>query len=66
MRALFVAPAMSCSIVSRRRRLKWTVFKSMLGDLGERPAAEVTRAEAFSPIESYAYVPVQAQIRFFR
>lgn len=62
MRVLFVALAISCTLVSRSRRLKWTAYTTMLGDLGERTVAEVTREGAFSPIESYAYIPVQAQI----
>lgn len=62
MRVLFISPAISCPIVSRKRSLEWTAVTTMLGDLGERPAAEVTRAEALSPIESYAHIPVQAQI----
>ncbi|MDH0740186.1 MULTISPECIES: tyrosine-type recombinase/integrase [Achromobacter] len=37
-------------------------FATMLGALGAAPAAAVTRAQAFELIDSYAHIPVQAQI----
>ncbi|WP_447578335.1 tyrosine-type recombinase/integrase [Achromobacter kerstersii] len=37
-------------------------FQTMLGELATKPAAEVTRADAFSLVESFAHIPVQAQI----
>ncbi|CAB3705292.1 tyrosine-type recombinase/integrase [Achromobacter piechaudii] len=38
------------------------MFNTMLGDLADKPAGEVTRADAFGLIESYGHIPVQAQI----
>ncbi|WP_191579210.1 tyrosine-type recombinase/integrase [Achromobacter insolitus] len=38
------------------------MFRTMLGELAEKPAAEVSRADAFALIESHAHIPVQAQI----
>ncbi|MGE8691679.1 MAG: tyrosine-type recombinase/integrase [Achromobacter sp.] len=38
------------------------MFRTMLGDLAGKEAAEVSRADAFALIESYAHIPVQAQI----
>jgi len=37
-------------------------FRTMLGDLASKPAETVTRADAFALIESFAHIPVQAQI----
>jgi integrase len=37
-------------------------FATMLGGLAGAPAASVTRAQAFELIDSYAHIPVQAQI----
>jgi integrase len=36
------------------------MFRTMLGPLAERPAAQVTRSEAFALLESYSDIPVQA------
>ncbi|WP_063533322.1 integrase family protein [Burkholderia sp. MSMB1589WGS] len=36
------------------------MFRTMLGDIADLPAAEVTRERAFSKIDSYRHVPVQA------
>lgn len=38
------------------------MFRTMLGDLAQKPAEEITRADAFALIESFANTPVQAQI----
>jgi len=38
------------------------VFNTMLGDLADKPAEAITRADAFALIESFAHIPVQAQI----
>lgn len=38
------------------------MFKTMLGDLANKLAEEVTRADAFELIESFGHIPVQAQI----
>nr|WP_232343294.1 Arm DNA-binding domain-containing protein [Burkholderia pseudomallei] len=36
------------------------MFRTMLGDIADLPAVEVTRERAFSKIDSYRHVPVQA------
>lgn len=36
------------------------MFSTMLGDFADRPATEVTRADAFNLLESFADIPVQA------
>ncbi|CAJ2870035.1 Phage integrase [Burkholderia pseudomallei] len=36
------------------------MFRTMLGDIADLPAVEVTRERAFSKINSYRHVPVQA------
>ena len=38
------------------------MFRTMLGSLADVPAAKLTRAQAFSLIESYLEIPVQATI----
>lgn len=37
-------------------------FRTMLGELAARPAPDVARSDAFALIESFAHIPVQAQI----
>ncbi|AHE33643.1 alpha/beta hydrolase [Burkholderia pseudomallei] len=51
--------------VERNRQSKGAVevarmFRTMLGDIADLPAVEVTRERAFSKIDSYRHVPVQA------
>lgn len=38
------------------------MFDTMLGDIADRPAESITRADAFALIGSFAHIPVQAQI----
>ena len=37
------------------------IFATMLGELGNVPAATLTRSQAFDLVSSYAHIPVQAQ-----
>lgn len=51
--------------VERKRQSKGAaevarMFRTMLGDIADLPAVEVTRERAFSKIDSYRHVPVQA------
>ncbi|KVU24337.1 alpha/beta hydrolase [Burkholderia ubonensis] len=51
--------------VERNRKSKGAaevarMFRTMIGDIAELPAAELTRERAFSKIDSFRHVPVQA------
>ncbi|WP_414451915.1 tyrosine-type recombinase/integrase [Burkholderia sp. 22PA0099] len=51
--------------VERNRKSKGAaevarIFKTMIGDIAELPAAELTRERAFNKIDSFRHIPVQA------
>ncbi|KWC29778.1 alpha/beta hydrolase [Burkholderia ubonensis] len=51
--------------VERNRKSKGAaevarMFRTMIGDIAELPAAELTRERAFSKIDSFRHIPVQA------